>query len=193
MSIFGIRERRQKAFETNVLSTLTSDEGRKAIVSDIETKEGRAAVLSAFVRDEVDAAVQEILRGLSADLLAVVTKAVDEAKTRFEGVMQSEKQRNIGALTDEAKKVSARCVEELQDRARNVYETLDARLTKTVNERLLQYGEALVSEAVATYVRGRPAIYPGWSNRDIAAEQGISIREVKRRRRADRLQGSRRG
>jgi hypothetical protein len=184
MSIFGnIRERLQ----LHVLSTLRSDEGRKAIVSVIETKEGRAAILAAFARKVVEAEVHQIFERLRDELRAEAMKAVDENRSLFEDIMRSEKRRNIDALTDEANKLSVSCIEGLQKRATKVYESLDSGLTRTVNERLQEFGKTLVSEAVATYVRSRPVTYPGWSNRNIAADQGISIREVKRRRRADLL------
>ena|SRR5579859_3883426 len=159
------------------LSTAKSQQAiRSSVLALLESEEGRSAIVSALAREKIDAAVDDIFGRLSDKLLSDVTTASHEATIQFEEILKGEAQR-----------LSRTAVTQLRGRGMEQVETLKTRLNDALRELLERHGDALIRDALQTFVRSRPIAHPGWTNRQIAAAHGISIREVKRRRRSGDL------
>lgn len=157
--------------------------------------------------EQVTSEVQVMLDRLEAQ----VERAIKLAQTRItkqKGEILEKAKEELRLAMIAQKSLSTRQVNQLTSHQQDVFQTLLAQMNRQMEEaqaeaelRIARYGERLArdlrglldavfderleevaSQAVKEHVRSKPIFRPRYSNRELAAMNGISIREVKRRR-----------
>jgi hypothetical protein len=153
----------QRIILESVMSALKSDHGRAAV---------RRSFAEADARPELESALRDALSELRSELLSEIAIARSDASRTFGRELENLAANNLNAL---------------KHRAEAIEKTLSTRIEHAVDDKIKDCALSLVISAVNKHIRRNPVAYPNWTNRQIASANGVSVREVKRRRRAGLL------
>jgi hypothetical protein len=146
------------------------------MVSFLKTAEGIEAVRGTIADvpvDEMYARLQERAERLYSDFRSDFSRTAKEIELKFEAEFAT----TIDRVT---KKAGTKLSVELDKQL----EGMESRFAGIVNSILEDRAHLFVIQAVESFVRKNPIGSGRWSNRELAHANGISIREVKRWKRA---------
>jgi len=137
----------------------------KAMVS----AEGRRELLYIFADEHVATGLRDQIERLRIELAAAISEATSDARrANLEGAV-------------------AELIQTLRSRGDAFLSEISMKLSAHLDRLIQTEARAMLQQAVAEFVGHNPIHDPGMSNRAIARANGISIREVKRRRRQGTL------
>jgi hypothetical protein len=177
-----------------------------ALLEELLARDGAEPLAERLIIEGLAAQVDGALRAERAKAETQKTEILDKAAEELRASVAAQKSaetRQVNQHTQRQEEAVAgslasmkRDVEAALRAARVRFEERTHALEDDVRERLDALLEERVAEfavaAVRRHQRERPVSGPGHTNRELAALNGISIREVKRRRRAARASDERR-
>jgi hypothetical protein len=130
-------------------------------------------LIQALARRELD----PILAGAERKLKELAAERVESFQTESETMLEVSAAGHANALRRNARQAAQDLADQLKRDVRDYLSSYQGKVLEAVTEQLL------FRDDIARHVKPDYATLPR-SNRDIAREHGISLREVKRRRRA---------
>ena len=168
---------RREEFARFLKSEKALDAVKNQFVSFLRANDGKKLLIDLLIEALARRDLSPILKSAETRLKELAAERVESLQTEAETVLEISAASHSAALKREANKVVEELADQIKQDVRNYLSSYQAKVLEAATEQLL------FRDDIARHARsGHTSL--ARSNRDIAREHGISIREVKRRRRA---------